>query len=73
MVFSFLSYPCKNLLLQMLFIGRDHVEQCTMFIQELLENKNRATSDVICQFYSWLFFAYTPLLVSSKSSTQNGH
>ena len=44
-----------------------------MFVQKLLENKNRATSDAIDQFYGWLFFAYTPLLVSGKIFTQNGH
>ena len=55
------------------FISSAHVEQCSKFVRELLENKNRTTSDVIGQFYGWLLFAYTPLLVSWKISTQNGN
>ena len=51
MFFSIPRSPCKNLLLQQLFIGSAHVEQCSNFVLELLENKNRITSDVICQFY----------------------
>ena len=31
-----------------------------MFVQELLENKNRATADVMGQFYGWLFFLHIP-------------
>ena len=33
-----------------------------MFLQELLENKNRATSDVIGQFYGWFMFCMYPTL-----------
>ena len=45
MVFSFLSFPCKHLLLQQLFIGGAHVEQWSVFEEKLLENKNRTISD----------------------------
>ena len=54
LAFKALKFPMQNLLLQQLFIGGAHVEQCSMFVQELLlQNKNRATSDAIGQFYSW--------------------
>ena len=33
-----------------------HVKKCSMFVQELLENKIRATSDVIGLFCGWLVF-----------------
>ena len=52
MFFSLLSYPCKNLLLQ----RTAHIEQCSKFVQELLKNKNRTTSDIIGHFYGRLFF-----------------
>ena len=54
MFFSFKSSPCKNLLLQQFFISDDHVEQCSMFAQELLENTNREIADITGQFYGWL-------------------
>ena len=44
-----------------------------MFVQEVLENKSRVTSDAIGQFYGWLPFAYTPVLVPCLIVTQNGH
>ena len=44
-----------QLLLQEHFICGAHVEQCSMHVQEVLENKNRSTSDGIRQFYGWLF------------------
>ena len=50
--------PSKNSLLQELFIGDAYVEQCSKFLRELLENKNQTTSDVIGQFYGWLFLAW---------------
>ena len=63
----------QKLTVKSLFIGSAHVEHGSKFVQELLENKNRSTSDVIDQFYGWLFFAYTPLLVSCKTFTENRH
>ena len=65
--------PSKNLLLQEPFISGIHVEQCSMFVQELFENKNRVTSDVICQFYGWSFLAYTSISVWCKTFRHNGH
>ena len=41
-------------LLQQRFIGGYHAEQCSMLVQELLENESQATSDVRDQFYGWL-------------------
>ena len=49
-----LNVPMQNLTVQQLFVDGDHVEQCSMIVQELFETKNRATSNVICQFYGWL-------------------
>ena len=43
-----------------------------MFVQDLLKERNRATSDVIGQFYGWLRFVYTPPSLC-KIFTQNGH
>ena len=73
MIFSLWSPPCKNLLLQQFFIGSAHVEQYWKFVREMLGNKNQTTSDVIGQFYCWLFLAYTPLVVSCKIFKQYGH
>ena len=73
--FDFMRFfsHAKNLPLQHLFVDGDHAEHCSMFVQGLLENKNQTTSDVIGQFYGWLVFAFTPLLVASKIFIQNRH
>ena len=55
----FLSFKVPHT--RTLFIGSAHVEQCSMFIQVLLEN-NRAKSDVIRQFYGCFFFGIYPTL-----------
>ena len=55
-----------KLLLRQLFVGSAHVEPCQRFVRELFENKNRTTSAVIWKFYGWLFFPYTPILVTCK-------
>ena len=49
--------------------AKTHVEQQSKFVRELLENNNQSNSDVIGQFYGWLFFACTALLVSYKMLT----
>ena len=64
-----LKSPLQKLTVTQLFIGSAHVEQGSKFVQELLENKNRSTSDVIGQFYGWLFFCIYPTL----SLLQNFH
>ena len=64
MFLNIYNSQCKNLLLQQLFIGSAHVEQCSKFV---LESTNRTIS----QFYGWLFFAYTQLLVPCKRFARN--
>ena len=60
----------QKLLFQPLFIGCAHVEQCSMFVQELLENTNRSSPDVIVQFY---VFCVYPTLSLLQNHTQNGY
>ena len=43
-----------------------------MFVQEWVENKTRATSDVIGQVYG-LLLLHSPLLVHCQIFTENGH
>ena len=57
--FAFKVPHAKNSLLQQLLVGSAHVERCSKFVRQLLENENRTISDVIGQFYGWLFFGST--------------
>ena len=40
--------------------------KCSIVVHEVLENKNRATSDGIGQFYGWLCFGYTQYYIEKR-------